>query len=71
MLKLTHETDGLTVVAVVVVLRIEVVRIEVEVVRVVRVVWRSRPVVTVRTHIVNIRAVAVARSRQEDASATL
>ena len=64
--KLTHQTDGLTAVATVVARRVEAVRIEVELVRVARVVRRSRPVVTGRTDIVHIRAIAVARSRQED-----
>ena len=47
-------------------MRIEVVRTDGEEVRVVRAVRRRRPVVTVRTGIVHIRAVAAASSRQKD-----
>lgn len=61
-----NRTDALTVVAVVVV-RIDVSIVEVQVPRVVRVVRieRRRPVVAVRTLIVETRFVAVARRRQE------
>ena len=58
-----NRTDGLTVVAIVVV-PVHVVRIEVEVPRVVRVVLveRRRPIVAVVADIVEIRVVAIARS---------
>ena len=61
-----NRTNALTVVAVVVV-RIDVSIVEVQVPRVVRVVRveRRRPVVAVRTLIVETRFVAVARRRQE------
>ena len=58
-----NRADGLTVVAIVVV-PVHVVRIEVEVPRVVRVVLveRRRPIVAVVAGIVEIRVVAIARS---------
>ena len=52
------------VVAIVVVRRVEIVAVEVHVVRVVLIVGRGRPIVAVVTHIVDIRAVAVARRRR-------
>ena len=64
-----HKTDRLTVVAVVVV-HVRIARIEVEVVGVVRIVGRRRPIVTVRLDVVHIRSVAVARRDKTIASAT-
>ena len=62
-----HCSDRLTVVAVVVV-HVVVVRIEVEVPRVVRVVRveRTRPIVAVRPNVVEIAIPTVARSGQEE-----
>ncbi len=63
-----HGPYGLSVVAVVVVIRVAFVRIEVEFPRVVRVagVERRRPVVAVGTSIVELVIVAVAGGRQEN-----
>ncbi len=52
-------------VAVVVVVRVDVARVEVDVPRVVGVVGGRRPVVAVGPRVVDIRAVAVTRSRKE------
>ena len=71
MLRHAHSTDALTVVAVVVV-PVHVARIEVKVVGVVGVVsiQRARPIVAVRTRVVERASVAVARGGQADNSAT-
>lgn len=60
------------VVTVVVVPRVDVVRVEVEIPRVVRVVLveRTRPVVAVVAHVVEICIPAVARGREENRNAT-
>lgn len=63
--KVLDQANRLTVVAVVVV-HVRFVRVEVQIVRVVLVVRSGRPIVAVVTDIVHFRAVAVARSRQED-----
>ena len=69
--KCSHRTDRLPVVAVVVV-PVEVARIEVEVPRVVRIVriWRRRPAVAVRAGVVEVRVVAVAGRRTRYRAAT-
>ena len=63
-----HGADGLTVVAVVVILD-EVARIEVEVPRIVRIdrIRRRGPVAAVQAGVVEVRVVAPAGSRKEDA----
>ena len=68
----THGPHSVSVVAVVVV-DVHVARVEVQVVRVVRVVRveRTRPVVAVRTSVVERRAVAVARGGEENATAAI
>ena len=63
---LTHRAHGFLVVAVVVpVVPVRVVRSEVEVVGVVLVVRRRRPIVAVRTNIVELAIPAVARSGEK------
>ena len=61
---LTHGAHGLLVVAVVVV-PVRVVRIEVEVVGVVLVVRRGRPIVAVRANVVELAIPAVTRSGEK------
>lgn len=63
--KVLGKAHCLTVVAIVVVLRIEVVGIEVHVVRVVLIVLCTRPIVAVVANIVHIRTPAVATCRKE------
>ena len=65
MLQPTDKADRLTVVAVVVVVGVDVVRVEVQVPRVVRAVGRRRPIVAVVANIVDIRTVAVTGSGKE------
>ena len=58
------------VVPIVVVLRIDTTRVEVQVASIAHRVERSRPVVAVRTAIVPTRTIAVARASEEKLSAT-
>ena len=61
----------MAVVAVVVVAGIDIAAIEVEVVRVVAIVVRTRPIVAVRADIVHRRTIAVACGRQEHSTLCL
>ena len=60
-----HRTNRELDVAVVVVVRVDVVRVEVQVEPVVRIVLRGRPVVAVVAKVVDIATVAVTRGRKE------
>ena len=66
-----NQADRFTIVAVVVVRGIEIARIEVQVVRVVAIVVRGRPIVAVGTDIVDRSSIAVAGSRKEDKYASV
>lgn len=68
-----HCADRESVVTVVVVLRVDVVRVEVQFVRVVRVagVERRRPVVAVLTSVVEVLSVAVTGSRKAASAASV
>lgn len=59
------KTNGVAVVAIVVVLGIQIARVEVQVVSIRRFIGRTRPIVAVGAGVVDIRRIAVARSRQD------